>query len=376
MPEEMELDRGALIFASLAEVYLDSGMIDEAISILKDGLIRNPTYNFGHFLLGKAYYLKNDFDTARQKFEEGVGLDPRMVSGYLYLGHIYRRQDDKIKACEYYQKVLELKPNDAEAKSLLEELMPPIKAETPPKAVIQEPPPTVAPPKFEKPPEVIIIPKEETFTEAPPKVEVPPVVEPPAIGEEPLTVALPIDEKIKPVVEEPKEEEAPPKPEPTPVLEAPQAAPEVTTEPLKQVAQVPIVEPPAAEISEITTPEEIPTKAQLDKLMAKLVNLASVKGAMVVTKDGLLVGNYLKDPRDAEENAALVASIYNEATSCFNFLEQGEFERGVVERKEETIYIFAAQDIILAVITKATTKPGLIFTYCGKIMDDIKRILE
>ena len=110
--------------------------------------------------------------------------------------------------------------------------------------------------------------------------------------------------------------------------------------------------------------------------MNKLVVLESVKGALVTTKDGLLIGNYLKGLGDADEYAALASAIYNEATACFEFLEQGQFERGVIEKKEETIYLFSSKETLLSVITAARTKPGLIFTVCGKIMDEIKGILE
>ncbi|MEO0225545.1 MAG: tetratricopeptide repeat protein [candidate division WOR-3 bacterium] len=319
MPDELEIDRGALIFASLAEVYIDSGMYDEAIAILKDGLLRNPTYNFGHFLLGKAYYLKNDFKSAEEKFIQTITNDPKMVSGYVYLGHVQRKLENLDRALEYYNRALELNPKDNEVRNLVKEV------------------------ESEMKPAVDI--KSETVEEA--KVAGPELIS---------TPTQPTEEELKP-------EE---------VISA-EIERIVDTSQLLKISES---EPEAPTLPESPVLQEIPVKAKLDKIMTSLINLESVRGALVITPDGLIIGNYLRPDLNADEYAASIAAIYNEATSCFNFLEQGVFERGVIERKEETIYIFASQEAILSVITLATTKPGLVFTFCGKILNELKEILE
>jgi len=355
LPEELQHDHGALIFASLAEVYIDSGMIDEAINILKDGLMRNPSYSFGHFLLGKAYYFKGDLDAAQKKFEEAVTQDPKMVSGYLFQGNVFRKRQEYPRALEFYVKALELSPNDNEIRKLVAE----VEAVAVPAPPQPQPKPKPAPPQ----------PEPQPVIEAPP-VELPKLEELKAALEEtlpPFAEPEPGVEELPPLIDRPKLE---------PFIE-----PRVAAEPPSVIETPVVVEPPPvfempAAVQEAPPAEEIPIKAKLDQAMAKIVNLESVKGALVITKDGLLIGNYLKGREDAEENAAMVAAIYNEANSCFNFLEQGQFERGVVERKDETIYIFVSQEAILSVLTSATTKPGLIFTFCGKVLDELRTILE
>ncbi|GAI43652.1 unnamed protein product [marine sediment metagenome] len=79
MSDELAMDSGALIFATLADVYLSSGMVDEAISILKDGLSRNPTYTLAKLMLGRAYYMKGDIKEA-VKILEGIYDDARVPS--------------------------------------------------------------------------------------------------------------------------------------------------------------------------------------------------------------------------------------------------------------------------------------------------------
>lgn len=344
MPDELQIDKGALIFASLAEVYIDAGMLEEAITILKDGLLRNPSYNFGHFLLGKAYYLKNDFDSAQKQFEEVVRVDPSMISSNLYLGHIFRNRKEVEKARGYYSRVVELNSNHAEAKSWLEELKP----------LSAPPPPSPPPPLIED---------ELVVREIPVKKEE--EVKPVEVAD-----ALKAEEKAK-LEEIARIVGAPP-------MEIP--VEEVIEETAVQEKITPEVVVQEPEVKEVLIPElpvqEIPAKAKLDEAMSKLVGLESVKGALVTTKDGLLIGNYLRSQQDADEYAALASAIYNEATSCFDFLEQGQFERGVIEKKEETIYLFTSKESLLSVITTAKTKPGLIFTVCGKVMDEIRGILE
>jgi predicted regulator of Ras-like GTPase activity (Roadblock/LC7/MglB family) len=355
LPDNLQVERGALIFASLAEVYLDSGMIDEAVNILKDGLARNPTYTFGHFLLGKAYFLKNDYAAAQQKFEEAIGHDPKMVSAHVYLGHIFRKLEAYPRAVEYYTKALELAPNDNEIRHQLVEVEAALAA-TRPAAPAKAEPAAVEP----KPEPPVPTPSQPAAAETPPVAAIPRLEELRAALEETLpqldlTAALPPEVGPEPASVEPVPG--------TPVVED-TARPSIEIPP----------EPPTAAVP--TAVEEIPIKAKLDEIMSKLVNLESVTGAIVTTKDGLLIGNYLKGRQDAEENAAMVAAIYKEASSCFDFLDQGVFERGVVERKGETIYIFVSQEAILCVMTVPTTKPGLIFTFCGKVLEQLKGILE
>lgn len=355
MPEELQHDRGALIFASLAEVYIDSGMIDEAIGILKDGLMRNPSYSFGHFLLGKAYYFKGDLDAAQKKFEEAVTQDPGMVSSYLFQGNVFRKRQEYTRALEFYGKALELSPNDNELRKLVAEV----------EAVVVPAQPTPQPRLESEQPR----PKVPLKIEAPP-VELNQIDELKAALEQTLPLLaepVPQIDDLPPLIDHPKLE---PFVEPHAVIEPPRVMETPVTAEPPPVVEIPAATPPAP------VGEEIPIKARLDQAMAKLVNLDSVKGALIITTDGLLIANYLKGREDAEEMAAMVAAIYNEANSCFSFLEQGRFERGVIERKDETIYVFVSQEAILSVMTTPMTKPGLIFAFCGKVLDDLKGILE
>ncbi len=115
MPDELAMDSGALIFATLADVYLSSGMIDEAISILKDGLLRNPTYTLAKVILGRAYYAKGDIEEATKILEEAYSEVKESESTNLYLAHCYKKRGEDDKAVELYEATLKINPKNSEA---------------------------------------------------------------------------------------------------------------------------------------------------------------------------------------------------------------------------------------------------------------------
>ena len=124
MADELIANSGALIFATLADVYLSSGMVDEAISILKDGLVRNPTYTLAKIILGRAYFIKGNIEEAL-KILEGVYEEAQDSENLnLYLGHCYKKIGEPDKAKKYYEATLKINPENREAKRELEILQP------------------------------------------------------------------------------------------------------------------------------------------------------------------------------------------------------------------------------------------------------------
>ena len=108
MSDELAIDSGALIFATLADVYLSSRMYDEAISILKDGLSRNPNYTLAKVILGRAHYLKGDLGEAVKILEEVYSQVKDSENTNLYLGHCYRKLGDSDRAIQFYETVLKI----------------------------------------------------------------------------------------------------------------------------------------------------------------------------------------------------------------------------------------------------------------------------
>ena len=329
MSDELTIDSGALIFATLADVYLSSGMIDEAISILKDGLSRNPTYTLAKVILGRAYYMKGDIDESLNVLEEVYEKANQSESANLYLGHCYKQRGDSEKATNYYEAVLKINPDNTEARKELETLK-------------QEP-------------------------------------------EREITVEKPEPESQEPIVQEPRAKE----PEiQEPIIQEPETQEPVVQEPEIQEPSVqgPVTkESETAEqraVEEIIRPEEVQEKQApalpletLNEPIRRLLNIGTVQGAFICSKDGLLIQDYCENRRDVEEMSALIAAIHNEAEQSSQFLKAGDVEKFIIEKGDETICVLVTVESLFTVITEPEAKPGLVFVYARKIIDEIKEIL-
>ncbi len=115
-------ENNARSFIPIAEGYLKSGMVDEAISILKAGIQVNPRYLGARVSLGKAYLEKGKIEEALKEFEYAVNISPDNIFAHRKLITIYRdmgRIDDAIKSCEM---LLVFNPKDKEINNLVIEL--------------------------------------------------------------------------------------------------------------------------------------------------------------------------------------------------------------------------------------------------------------
>lgn len=74
-PEVLISDPRSPLFAPLANLYLEDGMVDEAIQLCLSGLGNYPDSLDGHLVLGKAYLKKGDLELARDELKMVLSLD-------------------------------------------------------------------------------------------------------------------------------------------------------------------------------------------------------------------------------------------------------------------------------------------------------------
>ncbi|MBE0433595.1 tetratricopeptide repeat protein [candidate division WOR-3 bacterium] len=319
MADELRVDSGALIFATLADVYISSGMIDEAISILNDGLARNPNYHLAKIMLGRAYYLKGECDKAIEILEPIYDVVKEDETANLCLSICYHKQGDHAQAMRFCEAVLRINPDNSEALKLLKEMTP------------------------ERSPEPQV---EVTAPEAPAPAAV--VVEQP-------TIAVPLEAVV------------PAEPLPAGLQET-----VVETEaPVHEISELDI-----REIPEKTPEVESMPLAALDRPARRLLDLDSVKRVFISTKDGLLIKNYSKGDNDVEAMCASVAAICLDVDESFRMLKRGGLTRCIIEKPDETICVMAVGDSLLTVTTRIEAKPGLVFVYAHKIIEEIEEILR
>lgn len=107
----------------LSVLYQFKNNQDEAIKEMQEAKRLTANSNQGViFQLGLLYYRKGDYSSARKEFELATSIDPNYANALYFLGLTYDNQGLKQKAIDKFSKVLELNPNSAEIKQILDNL--------------------------------------------------------------------------------------------------------------------------------------------------------------------------------------------------------------------------------------------------------------
>jgi tetratricopeptide (TPR) repeat protein len=106
----------------LSEAYFAAGDATSGIKVLQDE-IKNKPYGSGIYSnLGNQYYNLQQYDKAEECYLNCVRIAPTISYYYASLGKINEMSGHKDKAVKYYQKCLELNPNDYESIKQLRKL--------------------------------------------------------------------------------------------------------------------------------------------------------------------------------------------------------------------------------------------------------------
>jgi Flp pilus assembly protein TadD len=97
-----------------AMFFFRDGKLDQAIPEFEAALKHNPNHPEAHYHLGRALYVKGDYEGAKAHYLETARLDPKapIHSG---LGAVYFRLGQISEAIAQFKEALRLDPNDAEA---------------------------------------------------------------------------------------------------------------------------------------------------------------------------------------------------------------------------------------------------------------------
>lgn len=121
----------------------------------------------------------------------------------------------------------------------------------------------------------------------------------------------------------------------------------------------------------------MPSKEEkLKQPLAGLKDIAGVKGAAVVRRDGLLIVSNLPAEIDSDQLAAMTASTVGSGETASETLKIGEVQQVTVEAEDgKLISTGAGKNGILTVLTKSDINLGLVLTEMQGATDKIKRIL-
>jgi len=122
LAEKLSKDPKSRLFVPLAEEYLKSGMPEEAVIVLTDGLKVHPNFHAARAMLGRIYLDKGQIAEAKTEFEAVIKTDPENLLAHRKLARIYKNTGQLDKARISCQAVLMSSPKDSEMTLLMKEL--------------------------------------------------------------------------------------------------------------------------------------------------------------------------------------------------------------------------------------------------------------
>lgn len=109
----------------------NAGRMDEAIKALNAAVTANPSDAHSYYMLSRAYYSLEDFETAIKHGEKAVQLKPTEASYQFWLGRAYGERADRVgafsamglakKTVAAFERAVKLNPNDQAARRALAE---------------------------------------------------------------------------------------------------------------------------------------------------------------------------------------------------------------------------------------------------------------
>ena len=109
-------------FAPLADAYRRKGDLDEAISLVEDGLARLPEFSPGHLVAARIFRARGDLEAARESLDHVLELDSENVLALLERSELARDTGDREGAIQGLRRLLDLDPDHLGARAALDRL--------------------------------------------------------------------------------------------------------------------------------------------------------------------------------------------------------------------------------------------------------------
>jgi tetratricopeptide (TPR) repeat protein len=100
----------SLLFARLADLYLEQGKIDDGMILCTEGVKHHPYYSTGYYVLAKAHVLKKEYDKAESALKKVLSHDQQYLAAHKMLADIMVKTGWESTAVEHYSAVLEIDP--------------------------------------------------------------------------------------------------------------------------------------------------------------------------------------------------------------------------------------------------------------------------
>ena len=102
----------APLFARLADLYLDKGRTERALSLCEEGCANFPDYSTGFVVLSKCYEKQGEIEKAREAMGHALRLDPENPGSYKRLSRLFQQLGVAPLALQSLQQATHLDPFD------------------------------------------------------------------------------------------------------------------------------------------------------------------------------------------------------------------------------------------------------------------------
>jgi len=120
--ERLKSDPTSYCFAPLAEVYLRAGLLDDALSVSRAGVLRHPDYVAGQMALARTCHQKGLVDECRRALQTVATAVPDHAEAQRLLARLYKESGNEQAALQALQTLLDFHPDDMSARIELEAL--------------------------------------------------------------------------------------------------------------------------------------------------------------------------------------------------------------------------------------------------------------
>jgi thioredoxin-like negative regulator of GroEL len=118
----LKQDSKSRVFAALAEALIRRGRLTEAEDICRLGLEANPEFSDGHLAYARVLFYLFRYKEAFEEVKVALGLDRNNVEAYLIAAEIFLARSQKKAASEACLKVIDLDPENQQARKILKRI--------------------------------------------------------------------------------------------------------------------------------------------------------------------------------------------------------------------------------------------------------------
>ncbi len=122
--EILRKDPHSTTFVPLSDAYLSLGMLEEALSVARQGIEALPFFGPGYVVLGRAQMQCGELDRAAHSFRKALEVDTESIAALKNLAKLCVLRGDREQACSLLARAVEISPDDPVIANLHRSLQP------------------------------------------------------------------------------------------------------------------------------------------------------------------------------------------------------------------------------------------------------------